>query len=150
MSVCLMAFHKAISYHSFALCHPYHCPPLCFQDPMGSIGSRTLPPLNGSISSPIIPARTLPALHSTPPPDNNTSSTSPDNPLNRSMLPPLKKEGRMIINSLLLYPPLQRSWKGGMLVSPCPSVCLSVCGLKRVRSVSSKILIGSISYMHIL
>ena len=27
----------------------------------------------------------------------------------------------------LLYPPLQRSWKGGILVSRCPSVCLSVC-----------------------
>ena len=26
-----------------------------------------------------------------------------------------------------LYPPLQRSWKGGILVSPCPSVHLSVC-----------------------
>ena len=25
-----------------------------------------------------------------------------------------------------LYPPLQRSWKGGILVSPCPSVCPSV------------------------
>ena len=27
----------------------------------------------------------------------------------------------------LLYPPLQRSWKGGILVSPCPSVRPSVC-----------------------
>ena len=26
-----------------------------------------------------------------------------------------------------LYPPLQRSWKGGILVSPCPSVRPSVC-----------------------
>ena len=51
---------------------------------------------------------------------------------------------------LLLYPPLQRSWKGGILVSPCPSVRLSVCGQNRVRSVSSTILIGSISYLHIL
>ena len=50
----------------------------------------------------------------------------------------------------LLYPPLQRSWKGGILVSPCPSVRLSVCGQNRVRSVSSTILIGSISYLHIL
>ena len=49
-----------------------------------------------------------------------------------------------------LYPPLQRSWKGGILVSPCPSVRLSVCGQNRVRSVSSTILIGSISYLHIL
>ena len=50
----------------------------------------------------------------------------------------------------LLYPALQRSWKGGILVSPCPSVRLSVCGQNRVRSVSSTILIGSISYLHIL
>ena len=28
---------------------------------------------------------------------------------------------------LSLYPPLQRSWKGGILVSPCPSVRLSIC-----------------------
>ena len=49
-----------------------------------------------------------------------------------------------------LYPPLQRSWEGGILVSPCPSVCLYVCGQNRVRSVSSTILIGSISYLHIL
>ena len=28
------------------------------------------------------------------------------------------------IHYILLYPPLQRSWKGGILVSPCPSVCL--------------------------
>ena len=62
------------------------------------------------------------------------------------------------ISNDLLYPPLQRSWKGGILVSPCPSVrlsvclfvCLSVCGWNRVRSVSSTILIGSISYLHIL
>ena len=50
----------------------------------------------------------------------------------------------------LLYPPLQRSWKGGILVSPRPSVRLSICGQNRVRSVSSTILIGSISYLHIL
>ena len=53
-----------------------------------------------------------------------------------------------------LYPPLQRSWKGGILVSPCLSVRLSVrlsvCGQNRVRSVSSTILNGSISYLHIL
>ena len=35
-------------------------------------------------------------------------------------------------------------------LSVCPSVCLSVCGQNRVRSVSSTILIGSISYLHIL
>ena len=49
----------------------------------------------------------------------------------------------------IIIPPLQRSWKGGILVSPCPSVRL-VCGQNRVRSVSSTILIGSISYLHIL
>ena len=40
--------------------------------------------------------------------------------------------------------------KGGILVSPCPSVRLPVCGQDRGRSVSSTILIGSISYLHIL
>ena len=42
----------------------------------------------------------------------------------------------------------------GILVSPCPSVHqsvrLSVCGQNRVCSVSSTILNGSISYLHIL
>ena len=49
-----------------------------------------------------------------------------------------------------LYPPLQRIWKGDILVSPCPSVHLSVCGQNHVRSVSSTILVGPISYLHIL
>ena len=49
-----------------------------------------------------------------------------------------------------LYPLLQRRWKGGILVSPCPSVHLSVCRQNLVHSVSSTILIGSISYLHIL
>ena len=44
----------------------------------------------------------------------------------------------------LLYPPLQRSWKGVILVLCRLSVCLSVCGQNRVRSVSSTILAGSI------
>ena len=48
------------------------------------------------------------------------------------------------------YSPLQPSWKGGILVSPCPSVRLSVSGQNHVRSVSSTILIRSIAYMHIL
>ena len=43
-----------------------------------------------------------------------------------------------------LYPPLQRSWRG------YTGFTLSVCGQNRVRSVSSTILIGSISYLHIL
>ena len=50
----------------------------------------------------------------------------------------------------IIIPPLQRSWKGGILVSPCPSLRLSVCGPNRVHSVSSTILVGSISYLHIL
>ena len=40
--------------------------------------------------------------------------------------------------------------KGGILVSPCLSVCPSICGQNHVRSVSSTILAGSISYLHIL
>ena len=58
----------------------------------------------------------------------------------------------------LIIPPLQRIWKGGILVScrpsVCPSVCLSVCpsvcGQNRVCSVSPTILARSISYFHIL
>ena len=42
--------------------------------------------------------------------------------------------------------------KGGILVSHRPSICLpicpSVCGQNRVRSVTSTILAGSISYLH--
>ena len=53
----------------------------------------------------------------------------------------------------LIIPPIQRSWKGVILVSRCPSVCPSVrpsvCGQNRVRSVSSTILAESISYLHI-
>ena len=61
----------------------------------------------------------------------------------------------LILPPLYLYPLLQQSWKGGILVSLVrlsvrPSVRLSVCGQNRVRSVSSTILIGSISYLHIL
>ena len=55
-----------------------------------------------------------------------------------------------IVHDRLFIPPLQRSWKGSILVSPCPSVRLSVCGQNHVRSVSSTILNGSISYLHIL
>ena len=46
-----------------------------------------------------------------------------------------------------IIPPLQRSWKG---VYWYHLVRLSVCGQTRVCSVSSRILIGSISYSHIL
>ena len=38
----------------------------------------------------------------------------------------------------------------GFTLSVCPSVRLSVCGQNRVRSGSSTILVGSISYLHIL
>ena len=58
--------------------------------------------------------------------------------------------GNGLVCLAIFIPPLQRSWKGGILVSPCPSVRLSVCGQNRVRSVSSTILIRSISYLHIL
>ena len=51
---------------------------------------------------------------------------------------------------VLFIPPASTKLKGGILVSPCPSVRLSVCGQNGVRSVSSTILIGSISYLHIL
>ena len=46
-------------------------------------------------------------------------------------------------NLSFLYPPFQRSYWYHL-------VRLSVCGQNRVRSVSSTILIGSISYLHIL
>ena len=51
-----------------------------------------------------------------------------------------------------IFPPSSSSTKlkGGILVSPCPSVCPSVCGQNHVCSVSSTILVGSISYLHIL
>ena len=44
------------------------------------------------------------------------------------------------------------SWSGytGFTLSVCPSVRVSVCGQNLVRSVSSTILAGSISYLHIL
>ena len=51
---------------------------------------------------------------------------------------------------VLFIPPASTKLKGGILVSPCPSVRLSVCGQNGVRSVSSTIVIGSISYLHIL
>ena len=45
------------------------------------------------------------------------------------------------------YTPAQRSWRG---VYWLHLVCLSICGQNHVRSVSSTILVGSISYLHIL
>ena len=51
------------------------------------------------------------------------------------------------------YIPASTKLKGGytgFILSVCPSYCLSVCGQNRVRSVSSTILVGSISYLHIL
>ena len=47
----------------------------------------------------------------------------------------------------VFIPPLQRSWKG---VYWFHLVHLSICGQNHVRSVSSTILVGSISYLHIL
>ena len=37
---------------------------------------------------------------------------------------------------LCLYTPAQRSWRGGILDSPCPSVCPSVCRRHGFRSIS--------------
>ena len=51
------------------------------------------------------------------------------------------------------HTPTSTKLKGGytgITLSVCPSIRLSVCGQNRVRSVSSTILIGSISYLHIL
>ena len=49
-----------------------------------------------------------------------------------------------------LTPLLQQSWRRGILVSLCPSVCLSICGHSHVCSVSSTLLAQSISYLHML
>ena len=60
----------------------------------------------------------------------------------------------MGLASLLSLYSLFNKVEGGILVSPCPSVRpsvrLSVCGHNRVRSVSSTILAGSSSDLHIL
>ena len=61
------------------------------------------------------------------------------------------------VSSMFLYPPLQRSWKGGILVSPCPSVPPSARPSVRLWTESYPLCIfknthlqGSISYFHIL
>ena len=46
----------------------------------------------------------------------------------------------------MIIPPLQQSWKRGILVSPC----MSVCGQNHLCSVSFAILAWSISYLRIL
>ena len=46
----------------------------------------------------------------------------------------------------LIIPPLQWRWKGAILVSPCPSVRLFICGQNYVRSISSTIFDRSTSY----
>ena len=58
----------------------------------------------------------------------------------------------MLLCSDLLYPPLNKveGRYTGFTLSVRLSVRLSVCGQNRVRSVSSTLLIGSISYLHIL
>ena len=53
-------------------------------------------------------------------------------------------------SNISLYPPLQWSWKGGGGLYWFHLVRLSVCGQNCVRSVFSTILIGSMSYSHIL
>ena len=53
----------------------------------------------------------------------------------------------------IIIPPASTKLKGGftgITLSVCPSVRPSVCGQNRVRSVSSTIFIGSISYLHFL
>ena len=61
------------------------------------------------------------------------------------------QQTRQEYNSINYTPPLQRSWKGVYWFHLVPlSVRQSVCGQNRVRSVSSTILVGSISYLHIL
>ena len=57
---------------------------------------------------------------------------------------------KLYCSQIFYTPPLQQSWRGVILVSPCLSVRLSVCGQNRVRAVCSTILDGSISYLHIL
>ena len=54
--------------------------------------------------------------------------------------------------SMFIKPPTQQSWRGytGFTLSVCLPVHLVICGQNRVRSVSSTILAGSISYLHIL
>ena len=73
-------------------------------------------------------------------PSVNCTIISPDNGLS-----PVWHQAIIWTNGGLLPPLLQRSWKEGILVSPCPSVRPSICGQNLVRSVSSTILIGSIS-----
>ena len=68
-------------------------------------------------------------------------------PVKWPCLQAMSQDGGIPLKSL--YPSLQQSWKGGILYW-FHLVHLSVCGQNRVRSVSSIILIGSISYLHIL
>ena len=63
----------------------------------------------------------------------------------------VKGQGHM--GHSIFIPPASTKLIGGytgITLSVCPSVRLSVCGQNRVCSVSSRILIGSISYLHIL
>ena len=59
-------------------------------------------------------------------------------------------QAKICMNWMFFIPPLQRSWKGGFLNSPCPSFCPSIYGRNRGCSVSSTILTRSVSYLHIL
>ena len=59
-------------------------------------------------------------------------------------------EDRRLIYASTNWVDIQQSWKWGGGVCWFHLVRLSVCGQNRVRSVSSTILVGSISYLHIL
>ena len=69
----------------------------------------------------------------------------------RIMLMLLQQSLMRLSGLVIIIPTASTKLKGGgILVSPCPSVRLSVCGQNRVRSVSLTILVGPISYLHIL
>ena len=50
--------------------------------------------------------------------------------------PPPNEVGGGVYWIHLVYTPTQRSWRGGILDSPCPSVCPSVCRRHGFRSIS--------------
>ena len=57
----------------------------------------------------------------------------------RAVTPPtptIKQVRRSFIRSEICYTPAQRSWRGGILDSPCPSVRPSVCRRHGFRSIS--------------
>ena len=48
------------------------------------------------------------------------------------------------------YIPLQRGWNRGILVSPCPSVRLSICGRNRVRLYLQQYLLDPFNIIHLI